>query len=151
MAARIKEYWEKRLAAVKDKAEENKDEAIELTGWVEDSVLPAKETLELLEQSLDLSGGKIGEMTGARDFVEGVSTLGKGNELLALRCLKKAAADENMNMPWADIQDPLVEFLETMVESPKDVQNEAKEVADVYGRHNPEKFRGVWEKLRKVE
>jgi len=149
VAKRMKEYWEKRLAAIKDKKEEKKDEAIELTGWVEDSLLPAKETLELLGQSLDLSYGKIGKMRGARDFVDGVSKLGKGNELLVLRCLKKAAADENMHMPWADIQDPLVKFLEEMVESPENnIRSEAKEVADLYGRYNPEKFRGVWEKLR---
>ena len=149
VAKRMKEYWEKRLATIKEKKEENIDEAIELTGWVEDSVLPAKETVELLEQSLDLSGGKIGKMRDARDFVEGVRKSGKGNELLALRCLKKAAAEENMHMPWADIQDPLVQFLESMVESPENIQSEAKEVADIYGRYNPDKFRLVWEKLRK--
>ena len=89
-------------------------------------------------------------MRDARDFVEGVSKLGKGNELLALSCLKKAAADENMHMPWAHIQKPLVKFLETMVESPENVQSEAKEVADLYGRYHPEKFRDVWEKLRRT-
>jgi len=149
VAMRMKEYWEKRIVAIKDKPEENKEEAIELTGWVEDSLLPAKETLELLEQSLDLSGGKIGKMRDTRDFVHGVCELGKGNELLALRCLEKAAADENMHMTWADIQEPLVKFLETMVESPENVKNEAREVADLYGRYNPDKFRDVWEKLRK--
>jgi hypothetical protein len=149
VATKMKEYWGKRIEAIKDEPEGDNDEAIELTGWVEDSVLPAKETLELLEQSLDLSGGKIGKMRDARDFVDGVCELGKGNELLALRCLKKAAADENMHMTWADIQEPLVKFLETMVESPENVKNEAREVADLYGRYNPDKFRDVWEKLRK--
>jgi hypothetical protein len=62
--------------------------------------------------------------------------------------LKKAAADENMHMPWADIQNPLVKFLETMEQSLENIRNEAKEVADLYGRYNPDKFRGVWEKLR---
>ncbi len=149
VAKRMKQYWEKRLAEIKEKQEEGKDEAIELTGWVEDSVLPAKETLELLEQSLDLSDGKIGKMRDAKVFIEGVCELGQGNELLALKCLKKAASDENMHMPWADIQDPLVQFLESMVESPENIQSEAKEVADIYGRYNPDKFRLVWEKLRK--
>jgi hypothetical protein len=145
VAARMREYWNNRLAVIKDKPKENEKEAIELAGWVEDSVLPAKETLELLEQSLDLSGGKIGEMRDARDFVEGVCNLGKGNELLALRCLKKAAEDKNMHMTWSDIQDPLVKFLEDL---PENMWSEGKEVADLYGRYNPEKFRGVWEKLR---
>jgi hypothetical protein len=148
VATRMREYWNKRLAAIRENPGENKDEAIELTGWVDDSVLPAKETLELLEQSLDLSGGKIGKMRDAWKFVEGISELGKENELLALRCLKKAAADENMHMTWSNIQDPLVKFLEDL---PKNAWSEGKEVADLYGRYNPEKFRGVWEKLRVIK
>jgi len=32
-------------------------------------------------------------MSDTEDFVEGIRKLGKGNELLALRCLKKAAAE----------------------------------------------------------
>jgi hypothetical protein len=43
------------------------------------------------------------------------------------------------------IQEPLVKFLE---ELPEGVRSEGREVADVYGRYNPDKFRGVWDKLR---
>jgi hypothetical protein len=148
VAARMRKYWDKRLAAIKDKPKENEKEAIELTGWVEVSVLQAKETLELLEKSLELSSGKIGNIRDARDFVNGVCELGKGNELLALRCLKKAAADENMHMPWADIQDHLIKFLEDL---PEDLRSVGREVADLYGRYDPDKFRGVWEKLNVTE
>jgi len=49
--------------------------------------------------------------------------------------------DENMHWPWADIQGPLVTFLEEMVE--------AAEVADLYKRYNTEKFRGVREKRKR--
>jgi hypothetical protein len=51
-------------------------------------------------------------------------------------------------MPWSSIQEPLASFLETMVDLPEDVRSVAIEVADLYGRYNPDKFRGVWEKLR---
>jgi len=113
---------------------------------VEDSVLPSKETLELLEKTLDLSGGKIGEMRDAEEFIEGICNLGKGNELLALRCLKKASEDKHIHSTWSNIQGPLVKFLE---ELPKEVRGKGKEVADLYGRYNPDKFREVWDKLRK--
>ncbi|HUV40979.1 MAG TPA: hypothetical protein VMW23_04235, partial [Sedimentisphaerales bacterium] len=149
VAVRMREYWNKRVAAIKDNAEKDEKEAMELTGWVADSVLPAKETLGLLDESLNLSGGKIGRMGDARDFAKGVCRLGEGNELLALRCLKKAAVDENMHMTWARIQEPLVDFLGAMVDMPEDVRSAAIEVADAYGRYNPDKFRGVWEKLDK--
>lgn len=42
-----------------------------------------------------------------------------------------------------------MKFLETMLESPENVKNEARDMADLYGRYNPDKFRDVWEKLRK--
>jgi hypothetical protein len=152
-AKRMKEYWEKRLAAIAEKQEENFEEAVEFTGWVEDSLLGAEETLELLEKSLDLSGGKFGKMRDAKDFVDGVCELGKGHELLALRCLKKAAGDENLRTPWALHEARLVEFLGQMAdlkgEDVKEIQDEAIIVADLYGRLHPDKFRDVWEKLRK--
>jgi hypothetical protein len=148
ISERMRTYWKNRLVAIKDNPKENEKEAIEFTGWAEDSVLPAQETLGLLEQSLDLSGGKIGEMRDAKSFVEGISNLGKGYELLALRCLKKAVADKNMNSPWSMIQEPLVKFLE---ELPEGVRSEGREVADLYGRYNPDKFRGVWEKLSVIK
>jgi hypothetical protein len=151
VAKRMKDYWETRLmmlkvsnSANKENSKENEKEAVEFTGWVEDSVLPAKETLELLDQSLEVSGGEIGEYKDGGDFVEWVCKLGKGNELLALQCLKKVAADENIRGPWTETEEPLVKFLE---ELPVGVRNEGREVADLYGRYNPDKFRGVWEKL----
>jgi len=144
VAERMRTYWNGRLTAIKDKPKENEKEAIELAGWVEDSVLPAKETLELLEKTLDLSVGKIGELRDAKEFIEGICKLGQGNELLALRCLKKAAEDKNMHYTWSMIQEPLVKFLEAL---PEDARVEGKDVADLYGRYNPDKFRAVWEKL----
>jgi len=149
VAVRMREYWSKRLSAIKGNPKENEKEAVEFTGWVEDSVLPAKETLELLEQSL--GGEKIGEMRNAKSFVEGISKLGKGNELLALRCLKLASADKSMHTPWERIQEPLVRFLEGIDELPENVRSAGREVADLYGRYNPDKFRGVWQKLNEAK
>ncbi len=62
--------------------------------------------------------------------------------------MKKAAGDENMRMPWSEIEKPLVSFLEGMTGMSQEVRREAREVADAYGRYNPDKFRGVWEKLK---
>lgn len=80
--------------------------------------------------------------------MQGVTKLGKGNELLAVRCLKLAAGDENMHVSWSGIQEPLVSFLERIAGLPEEVRSEGREVADLYGRYNPDAFRGVWEKLK---
>jgi len=154
-ATRMKKYWEKRLEKMRENPEENFDEAVEFTEWVEDTLLEPKETLELLKQTLELSGGKFGQMRDAEEFVEGVCELGKGNELIALRCLKKAVADENMREPWAGYEEKLVGFLEQISKLPndyenvEDILNEAVEMADLYGRLQPDKFREIWEKLNK--
>jgi len=155
VARRMKEYWKKRLEAIGEKPEENKDEAVEFTGWVEDSLLDPKETLELLDKTLELSGGKFGQMRDAEEIVEAICELGKGSELIALRCLKKATADENIKMPWVRYEERLIEFLEQIDELPNDYNNvkeilsEAVETADLYGRLQPDKFREIWEKLNK--
>ena len=74
-----------------------------------------------------------GAVKGKPGGVVGICALAKGRELIALRCLEKAAADQNMHQPWSRIQDPLVGFLETMVELGEDVRREGEEVADLYG------------------
>ena len=51
VAKRMKVYWEKRLEAIGENQEENRDEAVEFTGWVEDTLLGPKETLELFYKS----------------------------------------------------------------------------------------------------
>ena len=49
-----------------------------------------------------------------------------------------------MHSPWSMIQEPLLKFLEGL---PQEVRGEGKDVADLYGRYNPDKFRAVWRKL----
>jgi hypothetical protein len=139
----MREYWRKRLAVM------DKEEVIGFMKWVSDSVLDGKETLEFVEKTLHISGGKLGKHGDIKGFVEWVCELGQkeGNELLALQCLKLAVSDKNMHTTWASIQDPLVNFLGAMVDMPEDVRGAAKEVVDAYGRYNPDKFRGVWAEL----
>jgi hypothetical protein len=157
VSERLKTHWKKRLDAIKKEPSVNIEEAIGFTGWVKDSLLEPKETLELLEETLQLSGGRLGKLRDTRDFVEGVCELSKGNELAALRCLKKAAAEEEMRMPWAKYQGPLIEFLQSIENLPNDYDNieniraEAIAVADAYGRLHPDKFREVWIKLTQKE
>jgi len=147
VAQRMSGYWRKRIEVIKERREIGGEEAVELTGWVCDSVLPAKETLEILVESLVLSDGKIGKRGDARDFVESVTKLGEGNEMLALQCMMLASGDEEIHVTWSSIQEPLVNFLGKMVDMPKEIQSVAIEVADMYGRYSPNEYRGIWEKL----
>jgi hypothetical protein len=153
VSERLRKHWKKRLNEIKKEPNANIEEAIGFTGWIKDSLLEPKETLELLEETLQVSGGRLGKLQDTRDFVEGVCELGKGKELSALRCLKKATAEGEMRMPWAAFQDPLKEFLQSIAdladayENIEEIRTEAIAVADAYGRLHPEKFREVWVKL----
>ncbi len=57
--------------------------------------------------------------------------------------------------PWARYEERVKEFLEQISKLPndyenvEDILNEAVEVADLYGRLQPDKFREIWEKLNK--
>jgi len=78
-------------------------------------------------------------MRDVREFIGRICELGKGNEMIALRCLKKATADENMRVSWARYEERLIEFLEQISELPNDYENvkeilsEAVEAGDLYG------------------
>lgn len=143
VAARLKQYWEGRLVMM------DEGEAVGFMKWVNDSVLGGAETLSFLNRTLEVSGGKLSKHGDSKGLVEGICKFGKekGNELLALQCLKKAAIDENMHTTWSSLQGPLVSFLSTMVDKSKDIRAAAMEVADLYGRYNSKDFREVWEKL----
>jgi|GEM_PF-966412 len=150
ITARVKEYWAARLSAIATNPEENRREAMELNGWVVDSPLSEDDTLGLLQRGLEVSGGQIGEMSYAAKFVEAIGELGKrssGREPAALRCLKMAAADRNMHMTWSGMQKPLVSYLDSMVGLSDDIVRQARQIADLYGRYNPQTFRDVWVKL----
>jgi hypothetical protein len=150
---RLRAYWQKRLTSIREKPSDNIEEARELTGWIKDSLLEPKDTLELLEQTLDVSQGNLGKMRDTQEFVDAVCNLGNEHEVMSLRCLKKASAAEDMRMPWARYQDRLIQFLESIADLPDnyddidDIRTEAIAVADAYGRLHPEKFREVWLRL----
>ena len=60
-----------------------------------------------------------------------------------------------MRVAWARYEERIVEFLEQICKLSNDYENleyilnEAVEVADLYGRLQPDKFREIWEKLNK--
>jgi hypothetical protein len=152
---RLRAYWQKRLTSIREKPSDNIEEAREFTGWVNNSLLEPKETLELLEQTLDISQGNLGKMQDTQEFVDTVCNLGNKHEVISLRCLKRASAEEEMRMPWAGYQGRLIQFLETIADLPDDyddiddIRTEAIAVANAYGRLHPEKFREVWLRLSK--
>lgn len=150
---RLKGYWQARLEEIRRNREENLEEAVEFTTWVSDSLLDEGETLDLLYQTLGLTGGKLGQGRNVWDCVQGICEIADKHELMALRCLNKAVSDEQMAMDFSLYEEKLTEFMESVVQLPDDyedvgrIRKEAIRLADAYGRMHIYKFRGVYEKL----
>jgi len=147
-AGRIRVYWNKRIKEIKPG--DDPKEAIKLVGWVEDSLLDAKETLELTSATLDLTGGKASQHRGEDILVKAACKLGINNELLALQCMNKMMAGKPEWLHFSLYQEELEKFLEHVVELAKkdiEIKNEAIELINAYGRRNIKDLRPYYDKL----
>jgi len=154
IANRLRAYWEGRLAAMSGRAKEDFDEGVAFISWAKNSPIEPADTLRLLSETLDLTGGKLGRQ--GYEFVNAVCTMGKGNELAAVRCLNKAMGDDEIAMYFTLYEEELTEFMESIVGLGDDYPNvaqirkEAMQLADAYGRKHVDvgKFRRFFEMLR---
>lgn len=142
---RFKLYWQSRLDEISKAPKVNNiDETQEFAGWVKDSLIGDKETLNLLHKTLDLSDGKIGERVHNVEFVEGIYEATKGNEIRAIQCLKMAFNDPEMRMYSQVYNESLNAFFELIISLPDDypdivnIRKEAIVLVDNIGRLCPD-------------
>jgi hypothetical protein len=152
-ADRLRQYWEMRLAAITEKSKENFEEAVAFISWAENSPIEAPVTLRLLGTTVELTGGKLGDR--GYEFTKAVCSMGKGNEIAALRCLNKAMADDEAGMYFPSYGKELTEFMESIPKladdyaNVEDIRREAMLLADAYGRKHIYRFRETFEMLSK--
>jgi len=147
-AERIRVYWKKRIEEIEP--ENDIEEAIRLIGWVEDSLLDAKETLELTLATLDLTGGKLSQHRGEGILVKAACKLGINNELLALKCINKMMAGKPEWLHFSLYQEELKKFLDRVIELAKidsKIKDEAIELINAYGRRNINDLRRYYDRL----
>jgi len=147
-AERIRVYWNDRIRKIKP--ENDLKEAVELIGWVEDSLLGAKETLELASETLDLTGGKASRHRGENVIVKAGCELGVDNELLALQCMNKVMEGKPEWLYFSFYEEELKKFLGHVVElAKKDVKikDEAIKLINAYGRRNIKDLRPYYDEL----
>ncbi len=151
---RLRTYWEMRLSAMGSRGEQDLEEAVAFVSWAEDSPIEAPETLRLLQETLQLTGGRLGDQ--GYHFIKAICTAGKGNELAALQCLNMAVtamADYEAHTHFSLYKKELTEFLAYIREMAddhaniSDIRREAMQLADTYGRRHVYEFRGVFESL----
>ena len=154
---RIKVYWQERLKVISSNPAGNMDEAIELIGWIEDTLLDPKETLELILQTLELTGGKLGNNRDEVDLVKGACKIGKGNELLALKCMNKMMEGKPEWISLSLYKDDLDSFLDHVVSLSGDtdgiieIHNEAIELINAYGRRQIDDLKPYYDKFKNVK
>lgn len=154
---RLKKYWEKRIEEISLNPEPNFEEAIEFVDWVEDTLIEPNETLGLVLKTLELTKGKLGANRDEVSIVQGACKIGKGNELLALKCINKMMQGKPEWMSFSLYEEDLKTFLGHIVDLNKDtkditeIRKEAIELVDAYGRRQIDGLRPYYDKLKRCE
>jgi hypothetical protein len=152
---RLKRYWEQRLTSIEKDPQAHREEAVQFLYWAKNSPLADKETLTLLERTLDLTDGEMGQRHFPTQFFEGIRDMSVGNELSALRCLRKVMNDRRIADYISLAEEAIDAIFQHVLKLPGEYSNaaeiwkEAMQVADALGRLRAYKFRSVYEELHK--
>jgi hypothetical protein len=150
---RLKRYWEHRLTSIEKDPQAHKEEAVQFLYWAKNSPLGDKETLTLLERTLDLTNGEMGQRHFPTKFFEGIRDMSVGNELRALRCLNRVMTDQRITSHISLAEGSLDAVFQHVLKLPGEYANvaeiwrEAMKLADALGRLRVYKFRPVYEEL----
>lgn len=150
-----KRYWKERLEVMSSDPKANFKEALEFTVWVKDSLLTPEDTLVLLEQTLELTNGKVSERGDLVRFVKGVCDISKGNELSAIRCLKSATVNDYFASYHSMFKDELSSLLSSILEFKGadeitcDIWKETVLFTDTLGRMRIYDYEEIYKELSK--
>jgi len=147
---RLKTYWESRLKVISKKADEHLEEAMALSYWVVDSPFPAKETLRLVGRTLKITGGKFDRNRDVYNFINSICDFAKGNELQAVRYIRKVINNENVAIHFTFYEEKLTELINSIrksSETSKELLKETAKLVDELGRLHIYKYRGIYGKL----
>ena len=148
--SRLRTYWESRLKAISQKPEEHLEEAKALASWVVDSPFPAKETLKYVSESLKISDGKLGRNRDVYHFINSVCDFAEGNELQAVRCIRKVINNENVAIHFSFYKEKLTELINSILkssETSKELLQETAKLVDELGRLHIYTYRDIYGKL----
>jgi hypothetical protein len=152
---RLQRYWEQRLTCMEKDPQAHKEEAVQFLYWAKDSPLGDRETLRLLQRTLALTGGEMGQRHFPTEFFQGICEMSAGNELCALRCLTMVMADQRIESHISLAQEALDGVFGHVRELAPDYPNvaeiwkEAMQLADALGRLRVYRFRSAYEELHK--
>jgi len=154
---RLRTYWESRLEAILQQPEEHLEEAMALACWVINAPFPSKETLELVSKTIKITKGKLDRNRDVYNFVNSLCDLATGNELQAVRCIRKVINNESAAIHFSFYEGKLTGLLSAILKSrktSKKLLQESAELTDELGRLHIYKYRemhgALREKLKKV-
>jgi hypothetical protein len=154
VAKRLKTYWEQRLASMEKDPQAHKEEACQFLYWAKDSPLGDKDTLMLLDRTLAITDGEMGQGHFPTEFFDGIRDMLVGNELSALRCLSKVMADQRITSHISLAEKALGAVFQHVLGLPAEypdvteIWEEAMRLADTLGRLRVYEFRSVYEQVR---
>jgi len=147
---RLRTYWKSRLDTISQQPEEHLEEAMALACWIIDAPLTSKETLKLVSKTLKITKGKLDRNRDIYNFINSVCDFAKGNELQAVRCIRKAINNENAAMHFSFYEEKLTELLNAIRKSRKasrKLLQETAKLVDELGRLHIYKYRDIYGKL----
>jgi len=147
---RLRTYWESRLENISRKPKEHLEEAMALACWVIDAPFPSKETLKLVSKTLKITKGKLDRNRDVYNFINSVCDMAKGNELQAVRCIRKVINKESAAMHFSFYEKKLTELLNAIQKSKKasrTLLQESATLVDELGRLHIYKYRNIYGKL----
>ena len=148
--ARIKTYWEGRLAVIEKKPEDYEEEAKAFVGWVKESPLSTKETLELLRRTLVNGKGRAKRDWDIGSIIEVICEISKDHEKMALECINKLLLGLGEEMYFEECIDSLEKVFSVIEKDidDTDVITEAMAVADTFGKLHVYAFRDNYFNLK---
>jgi hypothetical protein len=147
---RLRTYWESRLEVISQKPKEHLEEAMELAEWIVDSPFSAKETLKLVGRTLKITGGKFDRNRDVYRFINSVCYFAKGNELQAVRYIRKVINNESTAMHFTFYKEKLTELINAIQKSrtaSKTLLRETAKLVDELGRLHIYEYRDTYGKL----
>jgi hypothetical protein len=147
---RLRTYWQSRLENISRHPKEHLEEAMALACWVIDAPFPSKETLKLASKTLEITKGKLDRDRDVYNFVNSLCDLAEGNELQAVRCIRKVINNESAAMHFSFYEEKLTGLLSAILKTGKTTKKllqESAELTDELGRLHIYKYRDVHAKL----
>ncbi len=144
---RLLTYWTKRLEAIKPEPEKHIKEAMALAGWIKDCPLDKSQTLDLVEQTVQLCKGYKFEHNFYYNVVASLCGYADIDKLKVIRCLKIILCGQDIPMTFSFYKESLTALLTGIrddMSASRELILETMELMDNLGRFRIYQYKDIF-------